>query len=205
MSVCTSEQNNALASTNSFTGWKTPKITDLNTASLTDTQLTTLEGGIFGMVSCLREKIAGVRTSPTNVSTLQEQIVALQKELQEKQAQYDVAKERALSISHIEEKTSNYEGWFPLNRPMRSTSLFLLTGFSIFFTLFFFGLVMNLLGFQIRLSWMVPQIPGIPSTQVPSQSKGYLQMLMGWLNPLTLAALTALIVTSGFLISMATK
>jgi hypothetical protein len=202
---CSAEQNTAIASTNGFSNWKTPILTDLNSGSLTSDQLTQAESKIFGMVSCLREKIAAVKSSPTNVSTLQEQVVALQKDLKEKEDQYNVAKERALSISKIEEKTSDYEGWFPLNRPMRSTSLFLLIGFSIFFTLFFFGLVMSLLGFQIRLSWMVPQIPGIPSTQVPIQSKGYLGMLLGWINPLTLAALTALIITSGFLISMATK
>jgi hypothetical protein len=202
---CSTEQNTAIASTNGFTNWKNPILTDLNSSSLTSEQLTQAESKIFGMVSCLREKIASVKSSPTNVSTLQEQVVALQKELEEKDDQYNVAKERALSISKIEEKTSDYEGWFPLNRPMRSTSLFLLIGFSIFFTLFFFGLVMSLLGFQIRLSWMVPQIPGIPSTPLPSQSKGYLGMLLGWINPLTLAALTALIITSGFLISMATK
>jgi hypothetical protein len=200
---CTTEQNGVLASTSTFTTWKTPITTGLNNASLTPTQLTTYEGQIFPMIECLREKIAAIRNSPTSVSTLQEQVVALQTELQEKQNQYDIAKERTLSISNIEEKTSDYEGWFPINRPMRSTSIFILIGFSIFFTLFFFGMVMSLLGFQIRLSWMVPQIPGRP--QIPTQSKGYLGMLLGWVNPLTLAALTALIVTSGFLISNATK
>ncbi len=200
---CSSAIEGRVNSTPSFTTWKNQTTTDLNTLSSSATAnpstLSSIESDIFSTIECTRSKIATLRQSPSNVSTLQEKIVAIQSDLKTKQAQFDVAKERALSISHPEEKASKYEGWFPLNRPMQSTSLFILIGFSIFFTLFFFGMLMSLLGFQIRLSWILPSI-GTPGPQT-----GWLGMLRSWVNPLTIAAFVALVITSGFLISMGTK
>lgn len=199
--ACTSAIESRL-STSQFDTWKNQTTNDLNTLSSKNTltpaeltQLSALETDIFNTIDCARAKISSIRASPTNVSNLQEQIVAIQKELDLKQSQYDVAKERALSISHPEEKTSDYEGWFPLGRPMRSSSLFILIGFSIFFTLFFFGLLMSLLGFQIQMSWIVPKL------QTPGVQTGWWGIIMSWINPLTMAALIALIVTASFLLA----
>lgn len=194
-----------------FQTWKDGTMTDIDNfpanGSLDANQLTqlqTLESDVFSTVNCLREKINAIRATPTNVSNIQERIIALEKEIATKKDQYEVAKQRAESIHTPEQKTSDYEGWFPIGRTMRSTSLFILIGFSIFFTLFFFGLLMSLLGFQIQLSWMVPQfkMPGARPT-VPTQ--GWMTMILSWINPLSLAAVAALLITGGFLIWMGTK
>lgn len=202
---CSSSLETRINSGSSYTTWKNQATTDLNTLTATPNEatLSSVESDIFSTIECLRTKIASIKESPTNVANLQQRIVDIQKELTEKEAMYETAKERALSISHPEEKTSNYEGWFPLGRPMRSTSLFILIGFSIFFTLFFFGMLMSLLGFQIQLSWILPRI-GVPGTST-APAKGWLAIILSWINPLSLAAVAALIITGGFLISMATK
>jgi hypothetical protein len=196
----------------SFETWKTATTGDTNTlateaSALTPNQLITLqtlENDIFATVNCIREKSTVIRAAPTSVSNIQERIVALQKELSMKEDQYEVAKQRAESIYATEQKTSNYEGWFPLGRSMRPTSLFILIGFSIFFTLFFFGMLMSLLGFNIQLSWVVPNFQ-MPGARPALPSQGWIAMIRGWINPLSLAAGTALLVTGGFLISMRTK
>jgi|688.fasta_scaffold368012_2 hypothetical protein len=191
-----------------FETWKTQTLADINTLASKNgvlsaselTQLQALESDLFNTINCIRLKTENLRTAPTNVSTIQEQIVGLQKEIDLKEGQYEVAKERAKSILNPEQKVSDYEGWFPIGRPMRSTSLFILIGFSIFFILFFFGLLMSFLGFQIQLSWVPKfQMPGV-KPQIP-----WLAMLWSWINPLTLAAITALLVTGGFLIYSYTK
>ncbi len=190
-----------------FDAWKTQTLTDINTLSAANgvltqnqvTQLQSLESDLFNTVNCIRLKQQALKSAPTNVANMQEQIVALQNEISTKQSQYDVAKERANSIQNPEQKTSDYEGWFPLGRSMRSTSLFILIGFSIFFILFFFGLLMSFLGFQVQLSWTLPRIP----TSGPPTP--WMTLILSWINPLTMAAFVALLVTSGLLIWMGTK
>jgi hypothetical protein len=190
-----------------FDTWKTQTLTDINTLSAANgvltqnqlTQLQSLESDLFNTVNCIRLKQQALKSAPTNVANMQEQVVALQNEISTKQSQYDVAKERANSIQNPEQKTTDYEGWFPLGRSMRSTSLFILIGFSIFFILFFFGLLMSFLGFQVQLSWTLPRIP----TSGPPTP--WMTLILSWINPLTMAAFVALLVTSGLLIWMGTK
>jgi hypothetical protein len=205
---CTGTVERRITQPGSFSTWSTQTLSDVNTLSAATggvltpdqlTQLQRLETDLFDTVNCLRLKQQALRSAPTNVATMQEQIVALQNEISTKQDQYDVAKERANSIQNPEQKTSDYEGWFPIGRSMRSTSLFILIGFSIFFILFFFGLLMSFLGFQIQLSWALPRI------QMSGPPTPWMTLILSWINPLTLAALTALIITSGFLIWMGTK
>jgi len=199
--------NNGVA----FESWKNATTTDINNfptnGILNENELTklqTLETDIFSTVNCLREKANAIRNMPTNIANIQERIVYLQAEIATKKDQYEVAKVRAESIHAPEQKTSDYEGWFPIGRTMRSTSLFILIGFSIFFTLFFFGLLMSLLGFNIQLSWALPQFK-IPGARPSVPTQGWIAMLLSWINPLSLAAVTALLITAGFLISMRTK
>jgi len=205
---CTTAIEARIENGSSFETWKNATTTDINTLAAASvlsadqlTTLQTLENDIYATINCIRTKSSSIRNSPTNVANIQERIVALEKEISTKKDQYEVAKQRAESIYAPEQKTSDYEGWFPIGRTMRSTSIFILIGFSIFFTLFFFGLLMSLLGFNIQLSWAVPQfkMPGAMPTQ------GWIAMIMGWINPLTLAALAALLITSSFLIWMGTK
>jgi hypothetical protein len=194
-----------------FETWKNATTTDINNFPANGilnvnelANLQTLESDIFSTVNCLREKSNAVRNTPTNVANIQERIVALEKEISTKKDQYEVAKQRAQSIYAPEQKTSDYEGWFPIGRTMRSTSLFILIGFSIFFTLFFFGLLMSLLGFNIQLSWVVPQFK-MPGARPSLPTQGWIAMILSWINPLSLAAFTALLITGGFLIWMGTK
>lgn len=208
---CTSAIEARIENGNSTEEWKQSTTNDINGLASAGvlsqdqlSQLRTLENDIFSMVDCARQKINTVKASPTNVSSLQEQIVSLQKEVSLKEDQYEVAKQRAQSIYAPEQKTTDYEGWFPLGRSIQPTSLFILIGFSIFFTLFFFGMLMSFLGFDIQLSWAVPrfQTPGARPA-IPTQ--GWMALLLSWINPLTLAAFAALLITSGFLIWMGTK
>jgi hypothetical protein len=198
---CSATIETRVETESNYNAWKastTRDLTDLATTS-NEEKLNQVETDIFNTIECLRSKIAEIKQAPTNVANIQEAVVALQGELLTKEKQLEVAKQRALSISHPERATSDYEGWFPLGRPMRPTSLFLLIGFSLFFLLFFFGILMSFLGFNIQLSWMVPGA----TAAVPRQ--GWLGMIMGWINPLSLAAILAVVITGSLLIWMGTK
>ena len=78
----------------------------------------------------------------TTLANLDNQIIEAEKDL-------EVAKLRASSLQHP--KTSYYESWFPINRPLRDiTKLILLTVGIFFFCLTFFA-VLHSFGFIINI------------------------------------------------------
>jgi hypothetical protein len=152
--------------------------------------LKTLEKQIIDTISCAQDKIQEKRALPNSNYTLQEKVVRLQTELNGKIDDVRTAKERAQSITNLNQKVNQTESWFPLGRPLQQISLFALIGISIFFTMMVIGLGASYFGFELNLSW----VPG------PPQLRGgffgsIVSLFYAWTNPLSLALLTSLIVT----------
>ena len=173
-----------------FQAWYDETKNMLDTLTLNDATLKPLEKQIIDTISCTQDKIKEKRARPNSNYTLQEQVVSLQTELNGKTDAVRTAKERAQSITNLNQKVNQTESWFPLGRPLQQTSLFALIGISIFFTMMVIGLGASYFGFELNLSW----VPGPPQLRGGFFSS-IISLFYAWTNPLSLALLTSLIVT----------
>lgn len=173
-----------------FQTWHDTTKNTLDSTTLNDTTLKSLEQQITDTISCTQKKIRDNRALPNSNYTLEEQIVSLQTELNGKIDDVRTAKERAQSITNLNQKVNQTESWFPLGRPLQQTSLFALIGISIFFTMMVIGLGASYFGFELNLSW----VPGPPQLRGGFFSS-IISLFYAWTNPLSLALLTSLIVT----------
>jgi len=169
-------------------------------SSPNDVTLKTLEKQIIDTISCVQHEIRAKRSLPNSNYTLQEEVVDLQTKLNSLTADVNTAKDRAQSITNLNEKVNQTESWFPIGRPLQQSSLFILVGLSIFFTMMFIGLSASYFGFELNLSW----VPGPP--QVRQGLWGYISTLIyNWTNPLTLALVSSLIITLSIITWLRTK
>lgn len=173
-----------------FQTWYDATKNSLDSLTLNDVTLKDLETQIINTISCTQDKIKEKRALPNSNYTLQEQVVSLQTELNGKTDDVRTAKERAQSITNLNQKANQTESWFPLGRPLQQTSLFALIGISIFFTMMVIGLGASYFGFELNLSW----VPGPPQLRGGFFSS-IISLFYAWTNPLSLALLTSLIVT----------
>jgi hypothetical protein len=155
-----------------------------------DVTLKTLEKQIIDTISCVQDQIRAKRSLPNSNYTLQEEVVTLQKELNDLTDNVNTAKDRAQSITNLNQKVNQTESWFPIGRPLQQGSLFALVALSIFFTMMFIGLSASYFGFELNLSW----VPGPPQVR-----QGFFASIFNILynlsNPLTLALASSLIIT----------
>lgn len=122
----------------------------------------------------LNENMSALRLMERSVDTLQKclqeeilykqnyanQIYNLQKEVQEKQddvsSMEGVAKEAEERAKLLEEpytKTTKWEGWFPLGRPLQQTSLPVLLSFALLFLVLSLGMFLRLAQISLRLEF----------------------------------------------------
>lgn len=165
-----------------------------------DVTLKTLEKQIIDTISCVQNEIRAKRSLPNSNYTLQEEIITLQNTLSDLTDDVRTAKDRAQSITNLNQKVNQTESWFPIGRPLQQSSLFILVALSIFFTMMFIGLMASYFGFELNLSW----VPGPP--QVGQGGLGSIfSLVYNWSNPLTLALATSLIVTLSIITWSSTK
>ena len=158
-SACTAELNNTIASPSSFITWyqgyKTilsvfaQITTDPTTAQ--QTSLTSLETSVTNMKSCLQEKINANANVPTTISNNHDDILSLQDEIKQEEVNASIAKDRVEFIRHPEQNVSNYESWFPLDRPLQTITVIVLISINIFMFTFLFMIMMSLAGYDLYL------------------------------------------------------
>lgn len=73
------------------------------------------------------------------------------KKLVENEKAYEESKSRYESITSDSGKVSYYQGWFPIFRPMKQASLFILFGVSLFILIFSVLLLLRLTGIEINI------------------------------------------------------
>ena len=177
-----------------FQIWHDATTNSLNSVSV-DLNLITLkslETDIINTISCMQDQLRNIKGTPTTNYELQNEIVTLHAEVNNLSDDVKTAKERAQSITNLNQKVNQTESWFPIGRPLRQTSLFALIGLSIFFTMMVIGLGASYFGFELNLSW----VPGPPYLRQGIWGEIW-YLLYTWTNPLTLALLTSLFVTLG--------
>lgn len=153
------------------------------------------ETDLVSHLKCLQAEITRLTGGSSTVSDLYDQKAILQTQVQTKADALKIAKDRAALLTNPEQNTSIYESWFPLKRPLRSTTLLILTVFSLFFISVFLGLVMKQLGFFVDISLLI-KVPGALSS-AGSFSR--------FLTPLTLGLGASLLLCIGAIIYLVSK
>jgi len=119
-----------------FSTWQRAKDTALTSA--TSSTLPAIEQEIFKTLNCVQGKITILTNLSTNDANTQTTIAYLDKEIAKENELAAIAKER---LKHIKNPgiVSYYQSWFPLERPLRSQTIPVLIGISVFVSLMAFA------------------------------------------------------------------
>jgi hypothetical protein len=138
----------------SFQAWRGSQSAAINQIanSVTTTQtdynnLVNIATNINNHLKCIKEKYDNANNVANVIAELQSKIDDVQKLIEERKKDVSVAHDRALLVRSPEISRSYYDGWFPIDRPLKhytipvliSFSIFLLT-LSLFYLLVFLGI-----------------------------------------------------------------
>jgi hypothetical protein len=180
-----------------FTAWKTQastKINELKAAvkpfnTQNQTDFDTLQRDIFNVLACLQQKYNLESTRMNTVNEAQIQIQELQEQLKHSEEEIQIAKDRVGYIRDPDAQPSYYQSWFPMDRPMRPSSVPILVGIVVFFTMLIILALLSFVGLNISIG-------GLPGA-APSP----LELAMQWVRAqLTLPFWVVLTVLVGILI-----
>ncbi len=165
MSACTDTLDSRLSpdetGVTAFNTWKaqtSAKITELN-GTITNNALPdarkgeyeTLHRDIAQTLACLQEKQNTELDAANSVYTAQDRIVQLQREIKEREEEIQIAKDRVTYIRDPDAHPSYYQSWFPMDRPMRPSSVPVLIGIVVFFTMLILLGLLSFLGFNLSI------------------------------------------------------
>jgi len=112
-------------------------ITDTEYAAM-NTYLLTLENSQLPVIALASSCLAEIDNPNT------QSLIDSEKEYEESKSRYE-------SITSESGKVSYYQGWFPMFRPMKQASLFILFGVSLFILIFSVLLLLRLTGIEINI------------------------------------------------------
>ena len=96
---------------------------------------------------------------------LNKEVTSLKTTLANRQLDVQVAQDRATMVTRPEMTASYYDGWFPLNRPLKHISVPILIGFATLFFTFALILLLELLGIRVLFSVFTPTEALLNSTK----------------------------------------
>jgi len=100
---------------------------------------------------CISEAINNLGSTSSDIAALHEKILAKTAELHKGEADISIAKDRVTYIRNPERNTSNYESWFPIDRPLHPASIVILIALSIFMGVFFLLSLMSAFDVTVML------------------------------------------------------
>jgi hypothetical protein len=131
-----------------------------------------LQKDVFNTLACLQEKQMGASSTTNDIHTSQARILELQEQLKQREEEVQIAKDRVAYIRDPDARPSYYQSWFPMDRPMRPTSIPIFIGIVVFFSMFIFMAILSVVGINIS----VLSAPG-------SSSFSLLQWMQAQLTP----------------------
>jgi hypothetical protein len=117
------------------------------------------------MLSCIQSEIIQRQEISSRIYSVQKELENKRKELEEKEQIGKDAKERARLLKDPYSKTTPWESWFPLGRPLKQESVPVLLTISIFFLTLSLGLFLRLAG--INLSFHIPFLESGEGFSIP--------------------------------------
>lgn len=199
-SVCTNTEKGILETDVAFNTWKSEQTTWISStqAGLTGTpdatvasvpQLSTRQTQIQKVKACLGELNSAVQAASTTQSSLNSDIEMKKRTIEERKADIEIARDRATLAANPDYNRSYYDGWFPLDRPLRQQTIPILIGFALFFLSMSFLSILSFMRLDIRL--LIPQFSGSgAATPLGSQAR----------QPLFLGAMAVLAAVTGLMI-----
>lgn len=113
------------------------------------------ESNLSATITCLNKDILQRNTEASKIYSLQQEIEDKRKEAEEKKQIVSEAKERSSLLENPYTKTTWWEAWFPLGRPIRKENVPVLLSVSILMLVLSIGMFLKLAGFELRLEPIV--------------------------------------------------
>jgi hypothetical protein len=110
--------------------------------------LAAADTNITAMIKCLQSLKADTSSLPTAVENLRQEILTLQESVEAKEEEVHIARRRVENLRRPDRDVSFYQGWFPIDRPLRHHSVPILIGFTILFFTLFIGFILSAMGIQ---------------------------------------------------------
>ena len=104
----------------------------------------------------IKAKITPASSDASSVYYTEETLKKMQKLVEQRTNDVQVAKDRAIMSKRPELTANYYDGWFPLNRPIKHGSVPILIGFAALLFTFSIILLLELLGIKTLFTVYVP-------------------------------------------------
>ena len=185
--TCTSSQNSIFSNTGTFDTWYRPTKTTIDNMTSTTPAATVADKSreIMEMSLCLETKLRSVTGTANDISQAQEEILDLHEQISREEENVSIAKDRVGYIRNPEENVSNYESWFPIDRPIHTLSLIIILSISLFVLIFCLLLLLSFLGVDITI---------YRNTYVKSYSSNIFYQIYSQFTGLTWVTLITLVV-----------
>jgi hypothetical protein len=122
---------------------------DNNSSSFTGADGLAYAGYIPTMIAQLQQMV--LSNPATNLQEAIDTDTSLDIEILQAKEDMKIAEER-VKIFRQKDKKSYYESWFPLNRPLRTSTNITLIGVGIFFFVFSFLVLLSAIGFSFKIN-----------------------------------------------------
>lgn len=113
---------------------------------------------------------ARVNNNPaTTLENTDDSLNIVKQKILEAEEDLRIAEDRVKTLRNVDKQRSYYESWFPINRPLRSSSIIICFIFGIFFFSLSFFMFMRYLGvsFTVDIRWLTPGNMEIYSKLLP--------------------------------------
>ena len=127
-------------------------------------KLRVLEQNVANMMKCVQNDIIQKQKYSTKIYNLQSEVQDKQAEVDSMEKVAKEAQERAQLLENPYSKTTRWETWFPLGRPLQQTSLPVLLSFALLFLVLSLGMFLRLAHVDLKLGWKQNSGSGYLST-----------------------------------------
>lgn len=154
--TCSSEILSVINNADNFSAWSSTKQTTLNSITTSSNpttanqaSLNSASNDIFNMIGCLQEKISKGSNTTNEIQSAQSSIIDLNKKILEAETDVNIAKDRVAYLRNPEDRTSYYESWFPMGRPMENLSIPFFIAINSFLVIFIILILFTFMGMNI--------------------------------------------------------
>jgi len=163
MSACTDVIRARLQSLDTFNAWKNTTSTQLNAISANaqngsaqpspteSSTFATLSADIFNTTACVQSELTNLAGTTNTISQMQQEILTTSDAIIQAEADISISRDRVAYIRNPEQRTSYYESWFPLDRPMRAGNVPFFVGATVFIVLFGLLLILSFMGVDFSI------------------------------------------------------
>lgn len=154
---CTTTELGAIRNTANFTTWSMNHKATLNTyaskiSPLSDSDksdVSRILDDVLSMKDCLEYQVKSNGNVHNTIYTSQQSVTDLNTQIAQEEANASIARDRVAYIRHPEQHVSNYESWFPIDRPIHTFSLIVLMSMTVFLGTFLILVILAMCGVNV--------------------------------------------------------